>query len=132
MKNLSVDLDSKDVQRCTPDVETYKTVLYFSGFMEPSLDNLRVDSYDKNLQSCTTEVETFKLFSFQCSDGMFSHQICLYLFHVETQPVCPELQRISKFVLHMWNSQKLEITLCQLASKVCPHVICVLHLKWKH
>ena len=62
MKNLSVDLDSKDVQRCTPDVETYKTVLYFSGFMGPSLDNLRVDSYDKNLQSCTTEVETFKLF----------------------------------------------------------------------
>ena len=60
--NLSVDLDSKDLQRCTTDVETYKTLLYFSGSMDPSLDNLRVDSYNKNLQSCTTEVETFKLF----------------------------------------------------------------------
>ena len=60
--NLSVDLDGKDLQRCTTDVEMYKTLLYFSGSMDPILDNLRVDSYNKNLQSCTTEVETFKLF----------------------------------------------------------------------
>ena len=60
--NLSVALDGKDLQRCTTDVEMYKTVLYFSSSMDTSLENLRVDSYDKNLQSCTTEVETFKLF----------------------------------------------------------------------
>ena len=60
--NLSVDLDDKDLQRCTTDVEMFKTVHYFSGIMDPSLYNLRVNSYDKNLQSCTTEVETFKLF----------------------------------------------------------------------
>ena len=43
-------------------METYQTVLYFSGSMDPILDNLHVDSYDKNLQSCTTELEMFKLF----------------------------------------------------------------------
>ena len=56
---------------------------------------------------------------------MFSHQICLYLFYVETQPLCPELQRTSKFVLRMWNSQKLEITLHQLASSLSSHYLCV-------
>ena len=60
--NLSVDLDGMDLQRCTTDVEMFKTVLYFSGIMDPSLYNLCVNSYDKNLQSCTTEVKTFKLF----------------------------------------------------------------------
>ena len=40
----------------------FKTVLYFSGIIDPSLYYLYVNSYDKNLQSCTTEVETFKLF----------------------------------------------------------------------
>ena len=28
--------------------------------------------------------------------------------------------------------KKLEITLSQLANRVCPHVIYVLHLQWKH
>ena len=60
--NLSVDLNGKDLQQCTTDVETYKTVLYSNGSMDPNLENLHVDSYDKNLQSCTTEVEMLKLF----------------------------------------------------------------------
>ena len=60
--NLSVDLNGKDLQRCTTNMGTYKTVLYFNGSMDPNLETLHVDSYDKNLQSCTTEVETFKLF----------------------------------------------------------------------
>ena len=62
--NLSVDLNGKDLQRSTTDVEMHKTVLYSNGSTDPNLENLRVDSYDKNLQSCTTEVETLKLFFF--------------------------------------------------------------------
>ena len=46
--NLSIDLNGKDLQQCTTDVETYKTVLYSNGSMDPNLENLCVDSYDKN------------------------------------------------------------------------------------
>ena len=47
--NLSVDLDGKDLQRCTSEVEMFKTVPYFSVIMDPGLYNLHVNSYDKKL-----------------------------------------------------------------------------------
>ena len=37
--NLSVDLNGKDLQRCATDVETYKTVLYSNGSMDPNLES---------------------------------------------------------------------------------------------
>ena len=37
--NLSVDLNGKDLQRCTTDVEMHKTVLYSNGSMDPNLES---------------------------------------------------------------------------------------------
>ena len=68
--NLSVDSNGKDLQRCTTDMETFKTVLFLNVSMDLNLANLCVDLYDKDLQSCTTDVETFKLFFF--SNGLMA------------------------------------------------------------